>query len=36
VKESYFAAMGWDIRTGIPSKRTLTELGLEMLVTDLK
>jgi aldehyde:ferredoxin oxidoreductase len=36
LKESYFAAMGWDIRTGIPSKRTLTELGLEMLVTDLK
>jgi aldehyde:ferredoxin oxidoreductase len=35
LKEGYFAAMGWDIRTGKPSSQTLEELGLKKLVNDL-
>jgi aldehyde:ferredoxin oxidoreductase len=35
LKEGYFAAMGWDVRTGVPSNKTLVELGLEKLVNDL-
>jgi aldehyde:ferredoxin oxidoreductase len=35
LKEGYFAAMGWDIRTGVPSRKTLDELGLADLVNDL-
>lgn len=35
LKESYFAAMGWDIRTGNPTKQTLADLGLTELAKDL-
>jgi aldehyde:ferredoxin oxidoreductase len=34
LKEGYFSAMGWDIRTGIPSKETLANLGLSDLTKD--
>jgi aldehyde:ferredoxin oxidoreductase len=36
LKKGYFSAMGWNTKTGVPSKKTLMELGLETLVTDLK
>jgi len=29
LKKGYFDAMGWDIKTGKPSKQTLVELGLD-------
>ena len=32
LKEGFFAAMGWDIRTGMPCKKTLDDLGLAELV----
>jgi len=32
LKAGYFAAMGWDIGTGIPSRKTLDDLGLAELV----
>jgi aldehyde:ferredoxin oxidoreductase len=32
LKEGFYAAMGWDIRTGMPSRQTLGELGLSGLV----
>ncbi len=31
-KKSYFEAMGWDIKTGKPSAKTLADLGLDKLV----
>ncbi len=31
MKESYFAAMGWDLRNGKPHARTWVELGLDEL-----
>jgi aldehyde:ferredoxin oxidoreductase len=34
-KASYFAAMGWDLKTGKPYQRTLNELGLQELTGDL-
>jgi aldehyde:ferredoxin oxidoreductase len=34
LKKGYYAAMGWDIKTGWPSKQTLTELGLDELVKE--
>lgn len=34
-KASYFAAMGWDLKTGKPYQRTLNELGLQKLAGDL-
>jgi aldehyde:ferredoxin oxidoreductase len=36
LKDGYFSAMGWEIETGVPTRKTLTELGLEKLVSDLK
>ncbi len=36
LREGYFGAMGWDVRTGIPSKETLANLGLAELTKDLK
>ncbi|MBN1570534.1 MAG: aldehyde ferredoxin oxidoreductase family protein [Acidobacteria bacterium] len=36
LKEGYFAAMGWDIKTGMPSDKVLAELGLTELTKDLK
>ncbi len=35
LKAGYFEAMGWDIRTGLPSERILSELDLESLTRDL-
>jgi aldehyde:ferredoxin oxidoreductase len=35
LKDGYFAAMGWDIKTGIPSQQTLIDLGLAELTNDL-
>jgi aldehyde:ferredoxin oxidoreductase len=32
LKEGYFEAMGWDIKTGMPSRKVLEELGLSDLV----
>lgn len=34
VKE-YFESMGWELKTGRPSKKTLTELGLQDVIKDL-
>jgi len=34
-KAGYYAAMGWDLKTGKPYQRTLNELGLERLTGDL-
>jgi hypothetical protein len=34
-KKAYFDKMGWDIKTGKPSKDTLAELGLSELTKDL-
>jgi aldehyde:ferredoxin oxidoreductase len=33
--DDYYEERGWDIKTGIPEYRTLTELGLEDVATDL-
>jgi len=35
LKEGFFQAMGWDIKTGVPSKETLADLGLADLAKDL-
>jgi aldehyde:ferredoxin oxidoreductase len=35
LRAGYFAAMGWDIKTGLPSQRVLAELGLRELTRDL-
>ncbi|HTY61043.1 MAG TPA: aldehyde ferredoxin oxidoreductase family protein [Acidobacteriota bacterium] len=35
LKTGYFAAMGWDIKTGMPSEKTLVDLGLAELTRDL-
>jgi aldehyde:ferredoxin oxidoreductase len=35
LRAGFFAAMGWDIKTGMPSQRTLAELGLKELTRDL-
>jgi aldehyde:ferredoxin oxidoreductase len=32
LKDGYFAAMGWDLKTGAPSSQTLIDLGLAELV----
>jgi aldehyde:ferredoxin oxidoreductase len=31
MKKSYFEAMGWDVKTGKPSDKTLAELGIDKL-----
>jgi aldehyde:ferredoxin oxidoreductase len=35
LKEGYFKAMGWDIKTGVPSWETLNDLGLADLAKDI-
>jgi aldehyde:ferredoxin oxidoreductase len=35
LKEGFFTAMGWDITTGLPSSKTLAELGLTELTRHL-
>ena len=35
LKDGFFAAMGWDTKTGVPSKEILTDLGLAELTRDL-
>lgn len=35
LKEGYFTEMGWDIKTGIPSEKVLTDLGIAELTQDL-
>jgi aldehyde:ferredoxin oxidoreductase len=34
LRKGYYEAMGWDPKTGVPSKETLAELGLGELVKD--
>jgi aldehyde:ferredoxin oxidoreductase len=34
LKAGYFAEMGWDIKTGMPTRQTLEELGISELVRD--
>jgi aldehyde:ferredoxin oxidoreductase len=36
LKEGYFAAMGWDIKTGVPSREVLANLHLADLTKDLQ
>jgi aldehyde:ferredoxin oxidoreductase len=36
LKEGFFTAMGWDIKTGIPSAEVLSDLGLAELTKDLQ
>ncbi|MBP1622324.1 MAG: aor 11 [Acidobacteria bacterium] len=36
LKAGYFEAMGWDITTGLPSEKTLADLGLTTLTRDLE
>lgn len=36
LKKSFFAAVGWDIKTGKPNKETLSDLGLAELTEDLR
>jgi aldehyde:ferredoxin oxidoreductase len=35
LRKGYFAAMGWDLKTGVPFKKTLIDLDLETLTRDL-
>jgi len=35
LKSHYFAAMGWDLKTGKPYRRTLINLGIDELTKDL-
>jgi aldehyde:ferredoxin oxidoreductase len=35
LREGYFAAMGWDAKTGVPFKKTLVDLGLAEITKDL-
>ncbi len=35
LRKGFFEAMGWDVKTGVPSREALTELGLADLVRDL-
>lgn len=35
LREGFFTAMGWDAITGIPSRQTIHDLGLETLTGDL-
>jgi len=35
LKEGYYKAMGWDLKTGMPSSEVLKDLGLAELVRDL-
>lgn len=34
--DDYYDERGWDIKTGIPTEKTLSELGLEGVAKDLK
>jgi aldehyde:ferredoxin oxidoreductase len=33
---TYYAAMGWDLKTGKPYRRILADLGLDELTRDLE
>jgi aldehyde:ferredoxin oxidoreductase len=35
-KDEYYALRGWDIQTGIPTEKTLVDLGLEDIAEDFK
>ncbi len=35
LRAGYFKAMGWDIKTGVPSRQVLADLGLQELTRDL-
>jgi aldehyde:ferredoxin oxidoreductase len=35
MKDEYYALRGWDIKTGIPTRKTLQELGLKDVVDEL-
>jgi aldehyde:ferredoxin oxidoreductase len=35
LKAGFFDAMGWDIKTGLPSEKTLADLDLTTLTQDL-
>jgi len=34
--EAYYRARGWEMQTGLPSRRKLTELGLDWVASDLE
>jgi len=36
MKDEYYEAMGWDVKTGIPTKEALIELELGEVADDLK
>lgn len=36
LREGYFKAMGWDVKTGVPSAKALEDLGLTELTRDLE
>ncbi len=36
LRSGYFAAMGWDLKSGKPSRQTLIDLGLDELTCDLR
>ena len=35
MKDQYYALRGWDIATGIPTRETLVQIGLEEIAHDL-
>jgi aldehyde:ferredoxin oxidoreductase len=35
MKNEYYAAMGWDIQSGVPTRETLEALGLSDVASDL-
>jgi len=35
LKSGYFAALGWDLKSGKPYRETLIDLGLDKLASDL-
>jgi aldehyde:ferredoxin oxidoreductase len=36
MKDDYYKGMGWDIRTGFPTIKTLQKLNLRDVATDLE
>ena len=36
MKDEYYEAMGWDVKTGIPIRETLISLKLDKVASDLE
>jgi aldehyde:ferredoxin oxidoreductase len=34
--DEYYAERGWDVKTGVPTRAKLVELGLEYVADELK